>query len=382
MPNITGTGSNDDIDVTNDNGTLNGSGAGTPIDDISARGGNDTISVADSTISGDVRGNSGDDVISVEGSTIGGQLSSGRNDDAVSVSGSTIDQIRLGNGNDTLDFISTNISGDIRGGSGTDALNLPVGTVVNDSSFGTFTVSLGSGYSLSSGTFTLPSGVVVTYTTFENGTGIPCFCKDTLIETAHGTQKIQNLRVGDIIPTASNGLQKIRWIGRRDYGPADLKNKPKLRPVRIVAGALGNGLPRRDLLVSRQHRMLLSSKIARRMFGTEDVLVSAIKLTELPGIFVDEDVQNVAYFHILFDRHEVITAEGAPSESLYTGPEALRAISPAARSEIFEIFPELRAHDYVPKPVVALRSDKQQKQLVARHAKNHKPVLQLFDARH
>ena len=52
---------------------------------------------------------------------------------------------------------------------------------------------------------------------------------------------------------------------------------PKVQPVRILAGALGHGMPQRDLLVSRQHRMLVSSAICERMFGLEQVLVSAIK---------------------------------------------------------------------------------------------------------
>lgn len=84
-------------------------------------------------------------------------------------------------------------------------------------------------------------------------------------------------------------------------------------------------------MVSRQHRMLVRSKVAERMFGRPDALVSAIKLTALPGIYVDDQVEEVEYFHILFDQHEIVWAEGAPSESMFAGPEALKSIPAVAR---------------------------------------------------
>ena len=375
MPNITGTNGNDNIDVTNDSGTLNGSSQGTPIDNVRARGGNDTISVTDSTIANDVRGNGGSDDITVSGSTVSGVVNSGSDADTVSVSGSTVGNIRLGGGNDTLDFISTSVTGDVRGGAGTDTLNLPVGTVVNDTTHGAFTVTVGGSYSLSSGTFTLPSGTTVTYTTFENGTGFPCLVRGTHIQTPSGNICVERLKAGDVIPTQEHGTQRIRWIGTREFSAAELQANPKLLPVRILAGALGDGLPKRDLLVSRQHRMLVRSKIAERMFGMYEVLVPAIKLAELPGIFVDETLEIVEYFHLLFNRHEVIYAEGAPTESLFTGPEALKSLSPEAREEILTIFPEVNELDYSPEPARYIPPRKLQKQLVARHAKNNKPLL-------
>jgi hypothetical protein len=142
-----------------------------------------------------------------------------------------------------------------------------------------------------------------------------------------------------------------------------------------MPGALGNGLPIRDLLVSRQHRMLIQSKIAERMFGTAEVLISAIKLTKLPGIFVEEGLQEVEYYHLLFDQHEVIYAQGAPTESLFTGPEALKAISPEARKEILMIFPEIAEENYEPSPARFIPEGKLQKALIARHLKNNKPCM-------
>lgn len=215
---------------------------------------------------------------------------------------------------------------------------------------------------------------VVGIVAFEEGL-IPCFTCGVQIEVPGGSLEIEQLCVGDVVVTKNNGLQRIRWRGKRAYDHAEIVKNPKLRPIRIVAGALGNGLPKRDLLVSRQHRMLVQSKIAQRMFGTSEVLIPAIKLTALPGIFVDQEVESVEYFHLLFDQHEVIYAEGAPSESLLSGPEAMKTMSPEARKEILTIFPEVANLNYVPEPAKFIPGLKDQKLLLMRHLKNNKELL-------
>ncbi len=210
---------------------------------------------------------------------------------------------------------------------------------------------------------------------------IPCFTAGTLIDTKTGDVPVETLSVGSIVPTKDNGLQSIRWIGARRLDQEELQANPKLYPVRIIAGALGQGLPTRDLLVSRQHRMLARSKISERMFGQSEVLVPAIKLTGLPGVFVDDSVDSVEYIHLLFDQHEIIFAERAPTESLFTGPEALKAIRPEAREEILTLFPEVAELDYSPEPARYIPPGKLQKQFVARHAKNNKPMLcQIYES--
>jgi hypothetical protein len=202
-----------------------------------------------------------------------------------------------------------------------------------------------------------------------------CLCRGTLVMASTGLKKIEDLCLGDKIRRPDGSLVKLRQIFHTRICGLGLNTNTKLRPIRIMAGALGNGLPARDLLVSRQHRMLLKSKIAERMFGEVEVLVTAIKLTKLPGIFVDDAAQEVEYFHLLFDRHEIIFAEGALTESLYTGPEALKAVSPEAREEILTMFPEVTYLDYVPKPARFIPSGTLQKKLIERHLKNGRPIL-------
>ena len=178
-------------------------------------------------------------------------------------------------------------------------------------------------------------------------------------------------------PLNATGPNHVSGIsGKRDLDSIDLRTKPKLRPIRIAKGALGGDLPRQDLYVSPQHRMLARFPIAVRMFSTDEVLVPAKKLLGLPGVSINEDATAATYFHMLFDRHEVVFAEGAPSESLYTGPEALKGTGPEARAELETLFPEIATDAHIPEPArLTPRQGKQMRSLIRRHVKNGNPLL-------
>lgn len=213
---------------------------------------------------------------------------------------------------------------------------------------------------------------------FTDRTCFPCFVRGTLIETDMGLIPVENLQQDMKVATRDNGLQPIRWIGARILGAHILEAAPHLRPIRITAGALGRNTPARDLLVSPQHRVLVRSNIAQKLFGTDEVLVAAKQLLQIEGIDIAQDVEEVEYFHILFDRHEVIFSNGAETESLYTGREGLRSLGHAAREEIFAIFPELRSRpeDVVPEGARLLASGRLGRKLAVRHAQNRKALVQ------
>ncbi|WP_189799622.1 Hint domain-containing protein, partial [Tateyamaria sp. syn59] len=211
--------------------------------------------------------------------------------------------------------------------------------------------------------------------TFDN-TNVVCFTEGTWIKTVGGERRIEDLRVGDRVLTMDNGYQAIRWIGGTQVPYETLSENPKLRPIRIRAGALGSGLPNSDLMVSRQHRVLVRSAIAIRMFDTDEVLIPAIKLLDIDGIDVVDDLQEVAYFHMLFDHHEIVFSNGAPTESLFTGPEALKAVSTDAQKEIAALFPEIMDPHYDPTSArVIPEKGAQMRNLVKRHQKNRKDLL-------
>ena len=213
--------------------------------------------------------------------------------------------------------------------------------------------------------------------TFDN-TNVICFAGGTMIQTELGEVPVEALKPGHMVMTATHGLRPVRWVGRRDLTGCDLEKTPKLRPVRIGAGALGQGLPANDLVVSRQHRMVVSSKIANRVCGVSDVLIAAIKLIEIDGIAIADDIEAVSYFHVLFDDHEVIFAEGAPTESFYTGDQALRSIPPETLKELLTLFPALKTAAGRQLPALTLPHGCDQKSLIARHAKNAQPLLQTW----
>ncbi|MDU9005213.1 Hint domain-containing protein [Sedimentitalea todarodis] len=279
---------------------------------------------------------------------------------------------------------------------GIDITQTYLGDTVTVDIGGTPVTITGATFYLANGTqvFTPTDGTVLQDVDIISATGVPsqspvpvallpppCLVRDTLISTPEGERKVQDLRAGDRVLDLDGVPMSLRSVMSRSIPANELRAYPKLRPVRICAGALGNGLPHRDLLVSRQHRMLVASKIVERMFAAKEVLIPAIKLTTLPGIYIDESVETVEYFHLLFDRHEVILAESAPTESLYLGREALKSVSAEARQEIYAIFPDLKGAVADPIPARPIPSGKRQKKLVARHAANQKPLVQPESAR-
>lgn len=203
-----------------------------------------------------------------------------------------------------------------------------------------------------------------------------CFATGTLIDTANGQRPVETLVAGDLVLTRDHGLRPLAWTGGRHLDARHLDIAPNLRPIRIRKDSLGPGMPAQDLVVSPQHRVLVRSKIAERLCGAPEALVAARHLCALPGIEVINPPGGVGYHHILFDRHEIVRSDGAWTESLFTGPQALKSVGPAALREIRAIFPELfgegapgwtGARDFL--------TGAQTRELTRRHLKNAKPLI-------
>ena len=197
-----------------------------------------------------------------------------------------------------------------------------------------------------------PTGQLV-FNNIENV--IPCFTPGTLIATPKGERKVEELEVGDRIITRDNGMQEIRWIGRREMSGEELVAKEHLRPILIQKGALGNDLPERDMMVSPQHRVLIANDKTALYFEEREVLVAAKHLTDMEGIDV-VDVSHTTYIHIMFDQHEVILSDGCWTESFQPGDMSLAGVGDASREEILELFPELATREGIEAYAAARKS--------------------------
>jgi hypothetical protein len=201
-------------------------------------------------------------------------------------------------------------NGDIGGfapGDTVDFTNLSPTTVQNDFNPITYTIATGSdGTLVFNGPFT---GEQFTFTS-DGGGGtdvtvvVPCFCRGTSIRTQRGEAAVESLRIGDCVTTMSGQDRPIHWIGRRSYSSAFASGNRKVLPVLIRAGALSQDVPHRDLWVSPEHAMFI-----------DGMLIPAQALVNGMSIRQPDATAEVAYFHLEFDAHEVIYAEGAPSES-------------------------------------------------------------------
>lgn len=187
--------------------------------------------------------------------------------------------------------------------------------------------------------FPLSSGVTYTFGTFNTDGAtqysalVPCFTSGTWIETAKGRRLIDDIYEGDLIQTRDNGMQPVRWIGRCTVAATGINT-----PIHIADGMLGNS---GDLLVSPNHRMLIVATSADLLFGDSEVLVAAKHLVGNVGVARKAGGQ-VTYIHLLFDEHQIVMANAAPSESFFPGTEAMGSLSHESRNEVLRLFPELR----------------------------------------
>ena len=176
---------------------------------------------------------------------------------------------------------------------------------------------------------------------------IPCLAAGSRVATDKGEIPVEDLRPGMLVQTFDNGMQPIRWIGSTRLTRRELLSEPKLAPIRIEAGALGENLPLRTLTVSPQHRVLLDGWEVELNFGVDEALAPAIGLAGLPGIERVIPHDGVEYFHLLFDQHEIIFANGLPTESFFVGDTIRAGMDSEQLAEIMRLFPQL-ARQYGP----------------------------------
>jgi Ca2+-binding RTX toxin-like protein len=305
-------------------------------DDIDGGAGSDTADagVGDDTVSG---GAGNDEIDGGDGADL---LSGGAGADTVlgNAGNDTIDvaegdSASGGDGDDLFQLVDLGESGasdiTIAGGEGAEGLGDVLDLGGLDAAPVNYTSTVAGDLA---GTVDLLDGSTLTFSEIED---VICFTPGTMILTPTGERPVETLQIGDAVITRDDGPQPIRWIGSR-MAAARGKNAP----VRIDTG--GRFAPRRPLLLSPQHRLLVDGYTAQLIWGEDEVLVAAKHLTD--DRFVRTAPQAaVTYIHVVFDRHQVVYAEGVAVESLHIGEEGLKALSRAGRAELFARCPEFRS---------------------------------------
>ena len=166
---------------------------------------------------------------------------------------------------------------------------------------------------------------------------LAAYVSGTVIDTPDGLRPVETLAAGDAVTTLGNGSRPLRWVGQRRVEAVELLAHPGLRPVAFGPGALGNA---RELLVSPQQRVLIDDWRAAVYFGEDRVLVAAQALVDDQAARVVLPRSGVDYVMLFCDRHEVLLAEGALSESFHPGEAGLEALPPAERARLAGVCPE------------------------------------------
>jgi len=297
-----------------------------------------------------ITGGAGDDYI--DGGIDDDTISGGTGNDTL-IGGQGSDTLSGGDDRDT--FIGADAGDVVDGGTGGDDFDILDLTGVNfeiasqtvdadgDSTSGTINLLDGSGNVTGSMTFAEIEQIV------------PCFTPGTRIATPRGERLIEDLQVGDKIITRDNGIQDIAWLGMREMSGQELASAEHLNPIMVRKGALGNGLPERDMMLSPNHRVLVANDKTALYFEDREVLVAAKHLIGLDGVS-RLDVPRVRYIHFMFAQHEVVLSDGSWTESFQPGDMSLKGVGNAQRTEILELFPELDTSEGIAAYSAARRS--------------------------
>lgn len=190
------------------------------------------------------------------------------------------------------------------------------------------------GQVLQSGTLVSASGVTTQGPLDIVELGPPCFVKGTMIQTPTGSRPVEALAVGDFVMTLDHGMQPIAWTGSRQ-----VRGTGDFAPIRFETGAIGNTRP---LLVSPQHRIMVTGWKAQMFYGAEEVLVAAKHLVNGLDITV-HPVAQVCYHHFMCEGHQIVWSEGCMTESFFPG-DAMMIEDRNIYNEVTALFPELATH--------------------------------------
>lgn len=212
-------------------------------------------------------------------------------------------------------------------------VTLPTGDVITVGANGLLTLHAADHHDSHVLTYEVQDSAGNTDVAFVTLNVVACFTEGTLIDLPEGKVAVEHLAAGDLVATRDHGPQPLRWIGRvtREAIGADA-------PILIPEGSFG---PHGALRLSPNHRVLVEGAAAELVLGEPEVLVKAKHLVGQRGVRRVEG-GDVTYLHLLFDRHEIVTANGLPCESYYPAPATMAGFDGETQAELLRLFPELQ----------------------------------------
>jgi hypothetical protein len=139
-----------------------------------------------------------------------------------------------------------------------------------------------------------------------------CFMRGTLVRTPDGEVPVETLKRGDLVLTHDGRSVPVDWLGVQTIS-LRFADKMRVMPIRIRAGALGESVPSRDLLVSPDHALLIEGALIQA--GALINGTSIVRETEVPTTFT--------YYHVEVEDHSLILAENAPAETFVDNVDRL-----------------------------------------------------------
>ena len=134
------------------------------------------------------------------------------------------------------------------------------------------------------------------------------FPEGTKIRTVEGERKIEDLAIGDLLPTMFGGVRPVQWIGRYPFKRSD-PSRPWVKdalPVRIARSALAPNVPHADLYVTAAHSLLVHGVLV-----PAETLINGTTITRC-----ELESDELEFFHVKLESHDVVYAERAPAETL------------------------------------------------------------------
>jgi hypothetical protein len=328
--NLLDAGAGNDLVMLSGNASVFGSG-------VYGRDGNDTLVGADAFAS--LFGEEGDDSIAggganeaLSGGAGADTISGGGGDDAIygdagfgAGTDTTADLLSGGSGNDTIEGALGNDT--ILGGTGDDIIQAGDGAdlVIWSAGDGNDVIAMGNGIDTldlagwnddeweitdqNGNDYILTNAIDRTIMVEVTGVEfLTCFAPGTRILSARGEVPVDSLRAGDLVAAPGRGapLKPVRWVGHTRVDIAHHRDRRKVAPILLRAGALGAGIPTRDLRVSPEHAFLLQGR-----------LVPAHLLVNGTTIIQEGWHRAMTYWHVELEQHGVLVAEGTLAESYF-----------------------------------------------------------------